>query len=74
MAPGLVSEADVASPLRQMVGNAPNIQILLGEVVDIDPKARSVLLKSLLKNARALPNWSNQNPRDRHFSRDWSNP
>ena len=39
VASGLVSEADVASPLRQMVGHAPNIQILLGEVVDIDPEA-----------------------------------
>jgi len=39
-----VSEADVASPLRQMVGVAPNIQILLGEVVDIDPKASEVVL------------------------------
>ena len=43
VASGLVSEADVASPLRQMVGNAPNIQILLGEVVDIDPEARQVV-------------------------------
>jgi NADH dehydrogenase len=42
VASGLVSEADVASPLRQMVGHAPNIQILLGEVVDIDPDARQV--------------------------------
>jgi NADH dehydrogenase len=44
VASGLVSEADVASPLRQMVGDAPNIQILLGEVVDIDPEARQVVL------------------------------
>ena len=44
VASGLVSEADVASPLRQMVGNAPNIQILLGEVVDIDPVARQLEL------------------------------
>ena len=43
VASGLVSEADVASPLRQMVGDAPNIQILLGEVLDIDPAARQVL-------------------------------
>ena len=41
---GLVSEADVASPLRQMVGEAPKIQILLGEVVDIDPEASEVVL------------------------------
>ena len=44
VASGLVSEADVASPLRQMVGVAPNIQILLGEVVDIDPEASEVVL------------------------------
>jgi NADH dehydrogenase len=43
VASGLVSEADVASPLRQMVGDAPNIQILLGEVVDIDPAERQVV-------------------------------
>ncbi|MFN9570821.1 MAG: NAD(P)/FAD-dependent oxidoreductase [Cyanobacteriota bacterium] len=43
VASGLVSEADVASPLRQMVGQAPNIQILLGEVVDIDPVAKEVV-------------------------------
>jgi NADH dehydrogenase len=43
VASGLVSEADVASPLRQMVGDAPNIQILLGEVVDIDPTERQVV-------------------------------
>ena len=44
VASGLVSEADVASPLRQMVGQAPNIQILLGEVVAIDPELRQVEL------------------------------
>jgi NADH dehydrogenase len=43
VASGLVSEADVASPLRQMVGHAPNVQILLGEVTDIDPDAREVV-------------------------------
>ena len=43
VASGLVSEADVASPLRQMVGEAANIQVLLGEVVDIDPEAREVV-------------------------------
>jgi NADH dehydrogenase len=31
VATGLVSEADVASPLRQLLGKAPNIQVLLGE-------------------------------------------
>ncbi|QVL53783.1 MAG: NAD(P)/FAD-dependent oxidoreductase [Cyanobium sp. M30B3] len=43
VASGLVSEADVASPLRQLLGKAPNIQILLGEVEEIDPKAKEVV-------------------------------
>ncbi|MEB3321570.1 MAG: NAD(P)/FAD-dependent oxidoreductase [Synechococcaceae cyanobacterium] len=43
VASGLVSEGDVASPLRQMVGQAANIQILLGEVSDIDPQRREVV-------------------------------
>ena len=47
VASGLVSEADVASPLRQMVGTAPNIQVLLGEVVDLDPVAREVELNGM---------------------------
>jgi NADH dehydrogenase len=46
VASGLVSEADVASPLRQMVGQAPNIQILLGEVVDIDPQRRELVFNN----------------------------
>ena len=43
VATGLVSEADVASPLRLLVGQAPNVQILLGEVVDLDPAAQEVV-------------------------------
>jgi len=43
VATGLVSEADVASPLRPLVGKAPNVQILLGEVVDLDPVAQEVV-------------------------------
>ena len=43
VASGLVSEADVASPLRQLLGKAPNIQILLGEVEEIDPSAKEVV-------------------------------
>ncbi len=43
VASGLVSQTDVASPLRIMIGQAPNVQILLGEVVDIDPGAREVV-------------------------------
>ena len=47
VASGLVSPADVASPLRQMVGKATNVQILLGEVVDLDPEAQDVVLNGL---------------------------
>jgi NADH dehydrogenase len=43
VATGLVSESDVASPLRQLVGQAPNVQVLMGEVVDLDPEAREVV-------------------------------
>ena len=43
VASGLVSQADVASPLRQMVGQAPNMQILLGEVDDLDVEAKEVI-------------------------------
>jgi len=43
VASGLVSQADVASPLRQMVGQAPNLQILLGEVDDLDVEAKEVI-------------------------------
>ena len=43
VASGLVSQTDVASPLRIMIGKAPNVQILMGDVVDIDPTAKEVV-------------------------------
>jgi NADH dehydrogenase len=43
VATGLVSESDVASPLRQLVGQAPNVQVLMGEVVDLDTEAQEVV-------------------------------
>ncbi|MFM8935845.1 MAG: NAD(P)/FAD-dependent oxidoreductase [Vulcanococcus sp.] len=43
VASGLVSQTDVVSPLRHMVGQAPNIQILLGEVDDLDVAAQEVI-------------------------------
>jgi NADH:ubiquinone reductase (H+-translocating) len=43
VATGLVSEGDVASSLRQMVGQAPNVQVLLGEVEEIDATAREIV-------------------------------
>ena len=46
VASGLVSQTDVASPLRIMLGQAPNVQILMGEVDDIDPSAREVVFNN----------------------------
>jgi len=43
VATGLVAEADVASPLRLLVGQAANVQVLLGEVMDINPDAQEVV-------------------------------
>ena len=43
VATGLVAEGDVASPLRQLVGQAPNVQVLLGEVGEIDTTARQIV-------------------------------
>ena len=43
VATGLVGQADVASPLRPMIGNAPNVQILLGEVEELDVEAREIV-------------------------------
>lgn len=42
VATGLVAESDVARPLRQLVGQAPNVQVLLGEVDDIDAEAQEI--------------------------------
>jgi NADH dehydrogenase len=43
VATGLVAESDVASPLRLLLGRAANIQILLGEVAEIDPTAKELV-------------------------------
>jgi NADH dehydrogenase len=46
VATGLVAQTDVATPLRQMVGQASNLQILLGEVDDIDPTNQEVVFNN----------------------------
>lgn len=43
VASGQVSEADVATPLRLLLAKASNVQVLLGEVVDLDPDAQEVV-------------------------------
>ena len=43
VATGLVAEADVATPLRGLLEKATNVQVLLGEVVDLDPANRELV-------------------------------
>ena len=43
VASGLVPEADVAIPLRQLFSADDNVQVLLGEVVDLDVANRTVV-------------------------------
>ncbi|MEB3320789.1 MAG: NAD(P)/FAD-dependent oxidoreductase [Cyanobium sp.] len=43
VASGLVSESDVATPLRHLLERATNVQVLLGEVTDLDPQGREVV-------------------------------
>jgi len=45
VATGALSPGEIASPLRYVLNRQKNARVLLGEVVDIDPGARSVLLK-----------------------------
>ena len=44
VATGLVSRGDVATPLRQLVGAQRNVQVLLGEVTEIQPDAKELSL------------------------------
>ena len=37
VATGLVASGDIATPLRELVGKQPNVQILLGEVTQLIP-------------------------------------
>ena len=43
VASGLVAEADIAIPLRQLFARHDNVQVLLGEVVDLDLENRAVV-------------------------------
>jgi NADH dehydrogenase len=44
VATGTVSPADISSPLRLVLRRFPNIQVLLDEVIDLDPQAQKVIL------------------------------
>ena len=43
VATGLVSRGDVATPLRQLVGQQRNVQVLLGEVTQVNANAREIV-------------------------------
>lgn len=45
VATGGLSPANIASPLRNVLRRCRNVRVLLGEVVDIDPAAREVVLR-----------------------------
>jgi NADH dehydrogenase len=46
VAVGLVAEADISIPLRQFFTKADNVQVLLGEVVDLDPVGQTITFNS----------------------------
>ena len=43
VATGLVSSGDVATPLRQLVGKQRNVQVLLGEVTELDANKKQII-------------------------------
>lgn len=45
VATGALSPGEIAAPIRGVLKRQTNTSVLLGEAVDIDPKAKSVLLK-----------------------------
>jgi NADH dehydrogenase len=46
VATGLVAESDITTPLRHLFAKDPNVQVLLGEVVDLDPAGRTVVFNN----------------------------
>ena len=45
VATGIVSPADIASPLRSILSTQRNTTVLLGEAIDVDPDARQLFLR-----------------------------
>lgn len=45
VATGTVSPADISSPLRGILNRNRNTQVLLDEVLDLDPESKSIVLK-----------------------------
>src|SRR5204863_212216 len=45
VATGSLSPGEIAAPLRGVLSKQKNTQVLLGEAVDVDPQAKSVILR-----------------------------
>ncbi|KAM3090448.1 NAD(P)/FAD-dependent oxidoreductase [Phormidesmis sp. 146-12] len=45
VATGTLSPADISSPLRSILSRHKNVRVLMEEVVDIDPQAKTVILR-----------------------------
>ena len=45
VATGSLSPAEIASPLRAVLSRQKNVEVLLGEAVDLDPAAKQVVLR-----------------------------
>ncbi|MCS6813954.1 MAG: NAD(P)/FAD-dependent oxidoreductase [Cyanobacteria bacterium] len=48
VATGTLSPADIASPLRAILNNNPNANVVLGEVLDVDPTQKVVILSDAI--------------------------
>lgn len=46
VATGSLSPADISSPLRSVLNRNKNTKVLMGEVIDIDPQRRKVILRN----------------------------
>jgi len=46
VATGTLSAADISSPLRSILNRSQNTKVLMGEVIDIDPEERKVILRN----------------------------
>jgi NADH dehydrogenase len=52
VATGVLSEGDIAPPIRQVLRRQRNARVLLGEVVEVDLDGREVVLKTLSERRR----------------------
>jgi NADH dehydrogenase len=48
VATGTLSPADIASPLRAVLNDNPNAHVVLGEVLDVDPAQKAVILSDAI--------------------------